>query len=92
MIFFKIPDIKERIDMAVFPALQSGPHNHQVRALAAQLLEVKTLVNLWNTPKPLCPTSSFLRDPTTSTGTTISLCVCNGQGLVSRQTSSKSSC
>merc|ERR1711979_105841 len=40
MIFFKyteqIPDIKERIDMAVFPGLQSGPHNHQIGALAAQ--------------------------------------------------------
>merc|ERR550537_724303 len=46
MIFFKysdkIPDIKERIDMAVFPALQGGPHNHQIGALAVQLLEVKT--------------------------------------------------
>jgi glycine hydroxymethyltransferase len=46
MIFFKysdaIPDIKERIDMAVFPALQGGPHNHQIGALAAQLLEVST--------------------------------------------------
>jgi len=46
MIFFrysdKIPDIKERIDMAVFPALQGGPHNHQICALAAQLLEVNT--------------------------------------------------
>merc|ERR1712232_1496462 len=46
MIFFKyndkIPDIKERIDMAVFPALQGGPHNHQIGALAAQLLEVKS--------------------------------------------------
>merc|ERR1712226_59666 len=45
-IFFKytdrIPDIKERIDMAVFPALQGGPHNHQIGALAAQLLEVKS--------------------------------------------------
>merc|ERR1712050_624525 len=44
MIFFKysekIPDIKERIDMAVFPGLQGGPHNHQIGALAAQLLEV----------------------------------------------------
>merc|ERR1712061_764078 len=43
MIFFKytdkIPDIKERIDMAVFPALQGGPHNHQIGGLAAQLLE-----------------------------------------------------
>jgi len=46
MIFFKytdrIPDIKERIDMAVFPALQGGPHNHQIGALAAQLLEVNS--------------------------------------------------
>merc|ERR1712146_869918 len=46
MIFFKysdkIPDIKDRIDMAVFPALQGGPHNHQIGAMAAQLLEVST--------------------------------------------------
>merc|ERR1712187_464828 len=46
MIFFKysdkIPDIKERIDMAVFPALQGGPHNHQIRGLAVQLLEVQS--------------------------------------------------
>jgi len=46
MIFFKysdrLPDIKERIDMAVFPGLQGGPHNHQIGALAVQLLEVAT--------------------------------------------------
>eukprot|EP00405_Crypthecodinium_cohnii_P010436 CAMPEP_0206442102 /NCGR_PEP_ID=MMETSP0324_2-20121206/13636_1 /ASSEMBLY_ACC=CAM_ASM_000836 /TAXON_ID=2866 /ORGANISM="Crypthecodinium cohnii, Strain Seligo" /LENGTH=816 /DNA_ID=CAMNT_0053909909 /DNA_START=84 /DNA_END=2534 /DNA_ORIENTATION=- len=46
MIFFKyserIPDIKERIDMAVFPGIQGGPHNHQIGALATQLLEVST--------------------------------------------------
>merc|ERR1711879_906345 len=46
MIFFKYqekyPDIKERIDMAVFPGLQGGPHNHQIGALAAQLKEVVT--------------------------------------------------
>merc|ERR1712226_594208 len=46
MIFFKYqdkyPDIKERIDMAVFPALQGGPHNHQIGALAAQLKEVQS--------------------------------------------------
>merc|ERR1712119_230823 len=46
MIFFKYsekyPDIKERIDMAVFPALQGGPHNHQIGTLACQLLEVAT--------------------------------------------------
>ena len=37
-----IPDIKERIDMAVFPVLQGGPRNHQGGALAAQFLEVNT--------------------------------------------------
>merc|ERR1712050_276824 len=46
MIFFKytekIPDIKERVDMAVFPALQGGPHNHQIGGLAVQLLEVQS--------------------------------------------------
>merc|ERR1719420_1945554 len=46
MIFYKysdkIPDIKDRIDMAVFPGLQGGPHNHQIGALACQLLEVRT--------------------------------------------------
>merc|ERR1719436_1776552 len=46
MIFFRYseayPDIKERIDMAVFPGLQGGPHNHQIGALPAQLLEVNT--------------------------------------------------
>merc|ERR1719410_3294017 len=46
MIFFrysdKFPDIKERIDIAVFPALQGGPHNHQIGALATQLKEVNT--------------------------------------------------
>merc|ERR1719446_606497 len=46
MIFFKYqdkyPDIKDRIDMAVFPGLQGGPHNHQIGGLACQLLEVAT--------------------------------------------------
>lgn len=47
MIFYnlkqeKFPDIKDRIDMAVFPALQGGPHNHQIGALAVQLKEVNT--------------------------------------------------
>merc|ERR1712046_346871 len=46
MIFFRYseayPDIKDRIDMAVFPGLQGGPHNHQIGALATQLLEVNS--------------------------------------------------
>merc|ERR1712203_1114366 len=46
MIFYKysdqIPDIKDRIDMAVFPGLQGGPHNHQIGGLATQLLEVNS--------------------------------------------------
>jgi len=46
MIFFKytdkIPDIKDRIDMAVFPGLQGGPHNHQIGGLAVQLLEAQS--------------------------------------------------
>merc|ERR1712032_1068274 len=33
---------KDRIDMAVFPGLQGGPHNHQIGGLAAQLLEVNS--------------------------------------------------
>merc|ERR1719498_1873038 len=41
MIFYKkngrIEDVEERINMAVFPALQGGPHNHQIGALAVQL-------------------------------------------------------
>jgi len=46
MIFFKytdkIPDIKDKIDMAVFPGLQGGPHNHQIGGIATQLLEVNS--------------------------------------------------
>lgn len=36
------PDIEEAINSAVFPSLQGGPHNHQIAALATQLLEVMT--------------------------------------------------
>merc|ERR1719287_320692 len=46
MIFYKkngrIDDVEERINMAVFPALQGGPHNHQIGALAVQLKVVDT--------------------------------------------------
>eukprot|EP00388_Colpodella_angusta_P033453 GDKK01029607.1.p1 GENE.GDKK01029607.1~~GDKK01029607.1.p1 ORF type:complete len:458 (-),score=145.15 GDKK01029607.1:113-1462(-) len=36
------PDLDKKIDFAVFPSLQGGPHNHQVAALATQFKEVAT--------------------------------------------------
>lgn len=33
-------DFEDRINMAVFPALQGGPHNHQIGALAVALKQV----------------------------------------------------
>mmetsp|Transcript_12803 Transcript_12803/g.29126 ORF Transcript_12803/g.29126 Transcript_12803/m.29126 type:complete len:469 (-) Transcript_12803:105-1511(-) len=36
----QVYDYEERIDMAVFPALQGGPHNHQIGALAVALKQV----------------------------------------------------
>ena len=36
------PNLDEKIDFAVFPMLQGGPHNHQIAALATQLKEVQT--------------------------------------------------
>ena len=34
--------LEEKIDFAVFPMLQGGPHNHQIGALCAQFKEVLT--------------------------------------------------
>ena len=44
MIFFKLDarDFKTRINNAVFPALQGGPHEHQIAGIATQLKEVMT--------------------------------------------------
>ena len=36
MIFYR-NNLKENIDFSVFPAIQGGPHDHQIGALAAQL-------------------------------------------------------
>ena len=36
MIFYK-NNLKENIDFSVFPAIQGGPHDHQIGALASQL-------------------------------------------------------
>jgi glycine hydroxymethyltransferase len=35
-------DLKQRIDSAVFPGLQGGPHNHTIAGIAVMLKEVKT--------------------------------------------------
>ena len=39
LIFCK-KDLKNKIDFAVFPGLQGGPHNHQIAGVATQLNEV----------------------------------------------------
>merc|ERR1711988_372443 len=44
MIFFKLGDrdFKTKINNAVFPSLQGGPHVHQIAGIATQLKEVMT--------------------------------------------------
>jgi glycine hydroxymethyltransferase len=35
-------DLKHKIDSAVFPGLQGGPHNHTIAGIAVALKEVKS--------------------------------------------------
>ena len=48
MIFYRLEKegknagLKEKINFAVFPMLQGGPHNHQIAGIAVQLKEVAT--------------------------------------------------
>jgi glycine hydroxymethyltransferase len=45
IIFFnkkRDPSLEEKINFAVFPLLQGGPHNHQIAAIANQMKEVAT--------------------------------------------------
>jgi glycine hydroxymethyltransferase len=37
LIFSRKGEISEKIDTAIFPGLNGGPHNHQIGALATQL-------------------------------------------------------
>src|SRR3990167_6625527 len=39
----KDPDLAEKIDKAVFPGLQGGPHDNQTAAIAVALKEASTL-------------------------------------------------
>ena len=41
LIFYK-KELKNKIDFAVFPGLQGGPHNHQIAGVATQLLEAQS--------------------------------------------------
>ena len=41
LIFFK-KELEDKINFAVFPGLQGGPHEHQIAGVANQLLEVQT--------------------------------------------------
>ena len=41
-LIFSNKDLIKKIDSAVFPMLQGGPHQHQIAAVATQLLEVKS--------------------------------------------------
>jgi glycine hydroxymethyltransferase len=41
-IIFCRPDLAEKIDKAVFPGFQGGPHNHQTAAIAVCLKEAQT--------------------------------------------------
>lgn len=36
----RVPDIQEKIDSAVFPTLQGGPHNNTIAGFAVQLNQV----------------------------------------------------
>lgn len=42
LIFSKRGELSDKINQAVFPMLQGGPHNHQIGALATQLKYVNT--------------------------------------------------
>lgn len=41
LIFFQ-RELEERVNFAVFPSIQGGPHNHQIAAIAVQMREVAT--------------------------------------------------
>ena len=64
-------DLAPAMDFAVFPALQGGPHMHQIGALAAQLKEVQT-PEFKTYIQQVKSNSSALADELTKLGYTIS--------------------
>ncbi len=55
-------DFEDRINFSVFPALQGGPHNHQIAALAVALKyaaspQFKTYAKQVCRPRPRCPST-----------------------------------
>lgn len=55
-------DFEDRINFSVFPALQGGPHNHQIAALAVALKhaatpQFKTYAKQVCCPQACCPST-----------------------------------
>lgn len=55
---------EDRINFAVFPSLQGGPHNHAIAAVAVALKQVGSLCLLWwgGGGQGLAPQTWYLAD------------------------------
>lgn len=41
-------DLQDRVNFAVFPSLQGGPHNHAIAGVAVALKQVKMRILIFN--------------------------------------------